>query len=303
MNIAIITATITECDFFPNIIELKKTAEKRGHRLDLFKNGEFQLLVDKGITTLFNNGEEIDPSIYDVAINRLSVREKSNADYYVVEEFIRAGVRVFNTADAIAKARNKLLSLQIMSDLNVNLTKSFVIRRHEDLEHVNKHFTFPVILKNIYGSLGSSTLLIYDYKQLRATFDYLWNINRNDVILIQEFVESDDKSISDFRVFVLGDEVVASMQRISSNDDFRANYKRGARVLYNNISKEEEELSLKIVKAFGLEMAGVDFIRTANGPVFLEINSNPGLEGIRKATQSQGFDILDKIIDYCEKIK
>jgi len=303
MNIAIITATITECEFFPNIIELKKTAEKRGHRLDLFKNGEFQLMVDKGRTTLYNNGEEIDPSVYDVAINRLSVREKSNADYYVVEEFIRAGVRVFNTADAIAKARNKLLSLQIMSDLDVNLTKSFVIRRHEDLDLVKKHFTFPVILKNIFGSLGSSTLLIYDFKQLRATFDYLWNINRNDVILVQEFIESDDKSISDFRVFILGDEVVASMQRISSNDDFRANYKKGARVLYNNISKEEEELSLKIVKAFGLEMAGVDFIRTANGPVFLEINSNPGLEGIRKATQSQGFDILDKIIDYCEKIK
>ena len=303
MNIAIITATITECDYFPNIIELKKTAEKRGHRLDLFKNGEFQLLVEKGRTVLYNNGKIIDPTIYDVAINRLSVREKSNADYYVIEEFIKSGVRVFNTADAIAKARNKLFSLQIMSGLDVNLTRSFVIRRHEDLEQVNEHFQFPVILKNIYGSLGSSTLLVYDYKQLRATFDYLWNINRNDVILIQEFVESEDKSISDFRVFVLGDKVVASMQRISSNDDFRANYKRGAKVLYNNITKEEKELSLKIVKAFGLEMAGVDFIRTKKGPVFLEINSNPGLEGIRKATQSQGFDILDKIIDYCEEIK
>ncbi|MBN2790058.1 MAG: RimK family alpha-L-glutamate ligase [Candidatus Delongbacteria bacterium] len=301
MRIGILTATITESDFFPNIIELKDTAEKRGHSVDIFRNGEFNLFVENGATKLFYNQKAFFVEDYDIVLNRISVREKSNAEYYVANEFINKNITFFNTPDAIAKARNKLLSLQIMAKLGVNLTRSAIIRRPEDLEFAVSHFNYPLVLKNIFGSLGSSTLLIYDIKQLRSTFDYLWNINRNEVILIQEYIESDDRTISDFRVFVLGDEVVASMKRTNSDNDFRANYKKGAAVKLAEITELEKEQCLAIAKEFGLDIAGVDFIRTKNGPVFLEVNSNPGIEGIRKATQADGFDILDKIVDYLEK--
>ena len=300
MKIGILTATITESDFFPNIIELKEIAEKRGHTVDIFRNGEFNLFIENGATKLFYNQEPFSVTDYDIVLNRISVREKSNAEYYVANEFIHKNIPFFNTPESIAKAWNKLLSLQIMADLGVNLTRSAVLRRHEDIEFAISKFQFPVVLKNIFGSLGSSTLLIYDMKQLRSTFDYLWNINRNEIILIQEFVEADDKTISDFRVFVLGDEVIASMKRTNSDDDFRANYKKGATVKLAEITEKEKEQCLLIAKTFGLDIAGVDFIRTTNGPVFLEVNSNPGIEGIRKATQADGFDILDKIVDYLE---
>ena len=307
MRIGILTATISEAEFFPNILELKKIGEIRGHKVDIFKNGEFQLLVDgSNGSKLFLNGKEFNVLDFDIIINRLSVREKNNADYYVVEEFIRNGVKVFNTPEVIMKARNKLLSLQIMSSIKegIQFTKSFVIRRYQDLELVDKHIQYPLILKNIYGSLGSSVLIIYDYKQLISTFDYLWNINRNEVILIQEFVKSHDNSISDFRVFILGDKIISSMERVGKKGDFRANYKKGASIKYSEVTDDEKEKCLIISKEFGLEMAGIDFIRTKNGPVFLEVNSNPGLEGIRKATlENSGLDILDEIITYCERVK
>lgn len=301
MHLGILTATITESDFYPNLKELKAIAEKRGHRVTLLKNGEFQLLVEQNQTSLFYNNKPFNPKDFDVVLNRISVRDKSTADYYIVNEFVHAGVKLFNQPEAIEKARNKLWTLQLLSDLKIPLTRSLIIRRQEELAMVNTVFQFPVIVKNIFGSLGSSTLLAYDFSQLKAMIDYLWNINRNEVLLIQEFVRTPDLSISDFRVFMLGEEVAAVMQRTNKNGDFRANYSRGADIQSAQITEKETEYCKKIMQKFGLEIGGLDFIRTADGPVFLEVNSNPGMEGIRHVTKKIGCDILDKIIDYCEK--
>lgn len=301
MHLGILTATTTESDFYPNLKELKHIAEARGHRVTLLKNGEFQLLVEQGRTQMFYNNTPFDAADFDVVLNRISVRDKSTADYYVVNEFIRNGVKLFNEPQAIEKARNKLWTLQLLSELNIPLTRSLIVRRHEELAMVEKIFKFPVIIKNIFGSLGSSTLLAYDFSQLKSTFDYLWNINRNEVLLIQEFVRTADLSISDFRVFMLGVEVAGVMQRTSSNGDFRANYSRGAGIEPAELTALEVDYCQKIMRKFGLNIAGLDFIRTADGPVFLEVNSNPGLDGIRQVSRRKGKDILISIIDFCEK--
>lgn len=303
MKLGILTATTSECDFFPNILDLKVIGERKGHEVDLFKNGEFNLFVDKNETRLYYNRNIIDPSDYDIILNRLSVREKSNAEYYVINEFMKAGVPVVNSPDSIMKARNKLYSLQIMSTLDIMISRSAVIRRYEDIEIVLQNFKFPVVLKNIFGSLGSSVLLIYDAKQLYSTIDYIWNLNRNEIFLIQDYIRSEDNKISDFRVFIMGNEVIAAMKRTNSDNDFRANYKKGAKVENAVLKDREIEQSLLMAKVFGLEIAGVDFIRTAEGPVFLEINSNPGLDGIRSATKKDDFDILEKIIDRLDELK
>jgi ribosomal protein S6--L-glutamate ligase len=303
MKLGILTATTSECDFFPNILDLKVLGERKGHEVDLFKNGEFNLFVDKNETRLYYNRNIIDPSDYDIILNRLSVREKSNAEYYVINEFMKAGVPVVNSPDSIMKARNKLYSLQIMSSLDVMISRSAVIRRYEDIEIVLQNFKLPVVLKNIFGSLGSSVLLIYDAKQLYSTIDYIWNLNRNEIFLIQDYIRSEDNKISDFRVFIMGNEVIAAMKRTNSDNDFRANYKKGAKVENAVLKDREIEQSLLMAKVFGLEIAGVDFIRTAEGPVFLEINSNPGLDGIRSATKKDDFDILEKIIDRLDELK
>ncbi len=303
MKIGILTATISECDFFENILELKKLARKRNHSLDLFKNGEFNLLVDQNKTTIYYNQKELKPEEYDIILNRISVREKSNADYYIAEEFRQRNIPVINSTEAIFNARNKLRTLQILSNLGVGLTKTFIIRRYEDLEFAAANFQYPVIIKNIFGSLGSSTLLAYDYKQLKSLFDYIWNINRNEVLMIQEFISSQDKTISDYRAFIAGDEIIGAMKRTNYLDDFRANFKKGAKVEYANLTPRETAECLKISKAMNLSLAGVDFIRTDKGPVFLEVNSNPGLEGIRSACLAEGFDILDKILDFLESFK
>jgi ribosomal protein S6--L-glutamate ligase len=303
MRLGILTATISECDHFPNIIELKTIGERKGHKVDLFKNGEFNLVIESGYTKIYYNGSLFDPDDYDIILNRLSVREKSNAEYYVVEEFLKHGVPVINSPDAIMKARNKLLSLQIMSDLGIKITRSAIIRRPEDIDNVLKQFSFPLIIKNIFGSLGSSTLLVYDIKQLISIIDYIWNVNRNEIFLIQDFINSDDGTVSDFRVFIVGNEIIASMKRTNTDRDFRANYKRGASVKRTELTETEKEQCLLITKSFGLEIAGVDFIRTKEGPVFLEVNSNPGLDGIRLATKTDDFDILDKIIDRLNELR
>lgn len=298
MKFGILTSTISEEDFFPNIKELKNKIEERGVETDLLKNGEFNLYLENGKSEILLNGDRFDPSQYTLLFNRFSVRDKSNADYYIMEEFISSGVDFFNKPESIAKARNKLLTLQILNNIGVDYTKTFVVRRSEDLEKVPQYFSFPVIVKNIFGSLGSSTLLVYDYKQLKSIYDYLWNINRNEVLMVQEFLKSDDDTISDYRVFVAGDKVISSMKRTNYSDDFRSNYKRGADVNFFDITDREKEISIKIAKEFGLRVAGIDFMRTDRGPVILEVNSNPGLEGIRKASLNSGFDILDRLADY-----
>ncbi len=303
MRLGILTATISECDFFPNIIELKNIGEKKGHDVDLFKNGEFNLIIDSDRTSLYYKGAPFDPGMYDVILNRLSVREKSNAEYYIVNEFMKSGVPVINSPDSIMKARNKLLSLQIMSSLGIKITRSAVIRRPEDIDNALSGFTFPLIIKNIFGSLGSSTLLVYDIKQLISTIDYIWNMNRNEIFLIQDFIRSEDNTVSDFRVFILGGEIIGAMKRTNSDRDFRANYKRGARVENTVLTDLEARQCLLIADKFGLEIAGVDFIRTSGGPVFLEVNSNPGLDGIRQATRRENFDILERIIDRLDEVK
>jgi len=303
MKLGILTATISECDFFPNILELKKIGEQKGHSVDLFKNGEFNLIVDSDRTSLLYNGEFFNPSIYDIVLNRLSVREKSNAEYYIVNEFTTCGVPVVNSPESVMKARNKLLSLQIMSSLGIKITRSAIIRRPEDVDNVLKQFTFPLIIKNIFGSLGSSTLIVYDIKQLISTIDWIWNVNRNEIFLIQDFIRSEDDTVSDFRVFILGGEIIGAMKRTNTSRDFRANYTRGASVSRTVLTVEEKEQCLLITEKFGLEIAGVDFIRTKDGPVFLEVNSNPGLDGIRQATKTTDFDILEKIIDRLDEIK
>lgn len=303
MKLGILTATISECEFFPNIIDLKIIGERKGHKVDLFKNGEFNLIIDQEKTSLYYNKKTFDPCDYDIILNRLSVREKSNAEYYIVNEFTKRGVPVINSPDSIMKARNKLLSLQIMSSLGVKITRSAIIRRPEDIDNVLHQFSFPLIIKNIFGSLGSSTLLVYDIKQLISTIDWIWNINRNEIFLIQDFIRSEDNTVSDFRVFILGGEIIGAMKRTNSEKDFRANFKRGASVANAILTDEEKKQCLMISEKFGLEIAGVDFIRTCEGPVFLEINSNPGLDGIRQATRSADFDILEKIIDRLDEKK
>ncbi len=297
MKIGILTAKITESDHFPNIIALKTIGEQKGHCVDVFKNGEFTLLVAKGYTKVCYAGKEINTGDYDIILNRLSVREKSNAEYYIINEFSKAGVPVINSPESIMKARNKLYSLQLMSSMGINISRSAVIRRPEDVSVILKDFTYPMVIKNIFGSLGSSSLIVYDTKQLVSTIDYIWNINRNEIFLIQDFIRSSDGKTTDYRVFVMGGEIIASMKRTNSDNDFRANYKRGAKVEPALLTETESEQCLKVSEVFGLEIAGVDFIRTECGPVFLEINSNPGLEGIRSATRTGSFDILEKIID------
>jgi len=301
MKIGVLTATVSEADFFPNIVEFQKLGESRGHEVVLLKNGEFNLFIDHDHTKVYYQGKIVDIKSFDVVLNRISVREKSNADYYIVEEFLKSGVSLFNTPNAVFKARNKLLTLQILSSINIPLTRSLIIRRVEDLEFAKVHFKFPIIIKNIFGSLGSSTLLVYDYKQLKSSFDYIWNINRNEVLLIQEFIKDINNETSDYRAFVLGNKVVIAMKRINYNDDFRANYKKGAAVFYVELTNSEKNMCEKISSTFGMEICGIDFMRTSNGPVVLEVNSNPGLDGIRKAGLVKGFDILDLILDYCEE--
>ncbi|MBN1970928.1 MAG: RimK family alpha-L-glutamate ligase [Candidatus Delongbacteria bacterium] len=301
MKFGILTSTITEDSHLPNILELESIMSKRGHNVCLLKNGEFNLEISSKGSELFYNGKHFDIRDYDMVFNRFSVRDKSNADYYIMEEFIFAGVDFFNKPEGIVKARNKLLTLQILGNMGIDITKSYVIRRFEDLKIVKERYRFPMIVKNIFGSLGSSTLLVYDYKQLKSIFDYLWNVNRNDVLLIQEFITSDDNTISDYRVFVAGDKVLSSMKRTNETDDFRSNFKRGAGVKYCELNDYETKMCIEIASKFDLDIAGIDFMRTERGPVVLEVNSNPGMEGIRTASLNAGFDILEKLADYFEE--
>jgi len=204
---------------------------------------------------------------------------------------------VFSTAKSlgIVRARNKVATLQLMSKKGIPVPKTvFSINPNNVEDQIELLGGAPVIIKLQEGTQGKGVILAESKKSAKSVIDTLYNMNTS--ILLQEYIE--EANGEDLRIVVVGNKIVASMKRTSGLDDFRSNVHRGAEIQKVQLTPREKFIAINATKHLGLGVAGVDLIRSKNGPLLIEVNASPGLKGIEAAT---GANVAKCIVQYVEK--
>lgn len=210
----------------------------------------------------------------------------------VLRQFEMLGVFAANGSHAISRSRDKLRSLQLFSRHDIGIPPTAFARRREDVRAaIRKVGGAPVILKLLEGTQGMGVILAESVKSAESVLDAMNTLRQN--ILIQAFVE--EAGGSDFRAIVVGGKVVAAMERKALEGEFRSNLHRGASATGITLEPSFEKTAIHAAEVLGLNIAGVDLLRSKEGPMVLEVNSSPGLEGIERAT---GVDVAGAMIDY-----
>ena len=270
---------------------LKEACARLGHSVRVLNTLNFSLLVERAQPRLFYRDRML--SHYDAAIPRIGA-SVSSFGTAVVRQLEQMGVFTLNSAQAIGTSRDKLRAFQILSAHEIAFPPTAFVRDRESarsaLEQVGGA---PVIIKLTEGSQGAGVILADTKKTAEAIIE-AFLVARQDII-VQKFVS--ESRGHDLRALVVGDRVVAAMRRRAAPDEFRSNVHRGGRTERARLSPELEALALKSAQILGLRVAGVDLIESDDGPLVLEVNSSPGLEGIESAT---GIDVASAIVEHLE---
>lgn len=213
----------------------------------------------------------------------------------VLRQFEMAKVFAVNESVAISRSRDKLRSLQLLSRKGVGMpVTGFANSTKMTADLLNVVGGTPCILKILEGTQGRGVVLAENKKAAESVIDLLRELKTN--FLVQEFIK--EANGEDIRCFVIGDKVVASMKRSAAEGEFRSNLHRGGTASSVKITPEERAMAVQASKVMGLNVAGVDIIRSSKGPLVLEINSSPGLEGIEKSSHK---DIASLVVKFIEK--
>ena len=271
---------------------LVEAAQARGHEIEVLNT----LCVTMNITShrpeACYQGAKLGK--YDAVIPRIG----ASITFYglaVLRQFEMMNVWSLNESVAIGRSRDKLRSLQILARKGLGLpVTAFAHDPRQTDEVIQMVGGAPVVIKLLEGTQGIGVVLGETEKSARSVIEAFRGANVN--ILVQEFIK--EANATDIRCFVIGNKVVASMQRKGAEGDFRSNLHRGGTAEAIKITPEERSTAVRAARAMGLNVAGVDMLRSNHGPVIMEVNSSPGLEGIEKAS---GKDIATRIIEFIEE--
>lgn len=271
---------------------LEEAAIERGHDVAIIDYQKCYMNITSSNPSLHYESHNLEH--FDAIIPRIG----ANRTFYgtaIVRQFEARGTYTINPSIAITRSRDKLRSLQLLAMKGIDMPKTGFAHQPEDLEHLIKIVGgTPLVIKLIEGTQGVGVVLAETKKAAESVVQTLMGLNAN--IILQEYIK--ESKGSDIRCFVVGDKVVASMQRVAEPGEFRANVHRGGTAQPIKITKAEREVAIKAAKIMGLHMAGVDLLRSDRGPLVLEINSSPGLEGIESATKK---DVAGMVIKHLEK--
>jgi ribosomal protein S6--L-glutamate ligase len=269
------------------------SARERGHVVSVVDPLEFSLVVSKGAPHLYLRGEPV--SGFDVVIPRIgaSITQYGLA---VVRQFDMLGVPVLNHAVAIARSRDKLRAMQLLTkrDLDIPITVCTKSTAYLDaaLRLVDGP---PAIVKLHQGTQGIGVMLAETRQSVESTLEAFWTLGQD--IILQEFVA--ESKGRDIRAIVVGRKVVAAMRRRAKKGEFRSNLHRGGEPEgIDALDERYQKAAIDAARVMALEVCGVDMLETRRGPKILEINSSPGLEGIEKATNA---DVAGAIIRHAER--
>ena len=273
---------------------LVEEAEKRNHEVKVIKYKNCYLSIEQGQNNVFYKGKPLGK--FDAIIPRIS----SGMTKYgtaIVRQLEMQGEYCLSKSLAITRARDKLRSMQLLAKYGIDIPKTVVSRDSADIDQLLDQLDgAPVIIKLASGTHGNGVVLAETKKAAKSTLQAFYLTNEQGTnILLQEFIK--ESAGTDIRAFVVGSKVVASMQRQSLDDDFRSNLHKGGNGTIIKLTPEEEKVAVKAAKVMGLSVAGVDIMRSARGPLVLEVNASPGF-GIERVT---GRNVAGKIIEYVER--
>ncbi|MBN6080956.1 RimK family alpha-L-glutamate ligase [Aggregatibacter actinomycetemcomitans] len=278
---------------------LKDAAEENGHQMDILDPNRCLIKLQKNpphFALYYQADAESEAQLlphYDAVLPRFGTTSMLMG-CRVLHYFQARGVPCLNNADAFRNARDKWLSLQMLLQQGVAVPDSLLAGIEVNANHAVQHIGAPTILKTLSGSQGIGVILA---ERAQSAVSILETLKQADVpVLLQEFVAEADGT--DVRCFVIGGRVVAAMQRVGQNGEFRANCHRGATAEKVVLTEQEKQIALRATNALGLDVAGVDLIRSAKGPLVLEVNASPGLEMIEKTS---GINIALQMILYLEQ--
>lgn len=272
---------------------IMEAAEQRGHEIEFYNIRQCFMKLDATTPQIhYRGGKAIEP--LDAVIPRIRPAQTFYA-CALLRLFESLGVFCLNNSDSIIQSRDKLFSLQLLLKEGVQIpTTGFASSPLDTNDLIEMVGGSPLIVKLLEGTQGKGVVLAETKKAAESVINAFKSLNAN--ILVQEFIKEADGK--DLRCFVIDGKVVAAMQRTAPPGEFRANVHLGGTTSIIRATAEERKLAIKATKAMGLRVAGVDIIRSASGPLVLEVNSSPGLEGIEAATQK---DIAQMMIKSIEK--
>ena len=269
---------------------LKEAAESAGHEAVVIDYLRCYMNIATHRPSVVYGGKPLE---VDAIIPRIGA---SNTFYgtAVVRQFEMMGVFPLNESQAISRSRDKLRCMQLLSRRGIGLPVTGFAHSTKDVEGLIELVGgAPLIVKLLEGTQGIGVVLCETKKAAESVIEAFRGLDAN--ILVQEFIK--EAGGADIRAFVVGDKVVASMERQGAPGEFRSNLHRGGTASKIKLTPEERSTAVRSAKAMGLKVCGVDLLRSNHGPVVMEVNSSPGLEGIEEAS---GIDVAARIIQYIE---
>lgn len=271
---------------------LQQAAEERGHQVRVIDPLGCYMNITSHHPEIHYRGEKLDG--FDVVIPRIG----ASITFYgtaVVRQFEMMGVYSVNESVAITRSRDKLRSLQLLARKGIGLpVTGFAHSTKYTDDLINLVGGAPLVVKLLEGTQGIGVVLAETKKAAESVIEAFRGLKAQ--ILVQEFLK--EAKGADIRCFVIGERVVASMMRQAKPGEFRSNIHRGGVGTLIKITPEERSTAVRAAQIMGLNVAGVDILRSNHGPVVMEVNSSPGLEGIEKASKK---DIADMVIQFIEK--
>jgi ribosomal protein S6--L-glutamate ligase len=271
---------------------LVEAAQKRGHEIRVIDHSKCDLVIEKKKPKVLYRGEEI------TGVNAVIPRIGASVTFYgtaVVRQFEMMNVFTAVESQALVRSRDKLRSLQILSRAGLGLPKTVFTNYSKDVERTLREVGgAPVIIKLLEGTQGLGVVLAENKKAAVSVIEAFNGLKAR--VIVQEFIK--ESRGEDIRAFVVDGHVVGAMVRTAKEGEFRSNLHRGGTAKVIELTLEEEIAAIKAANAMKLGIAGVDMLRSERGPLIIEVNSSPGLEGIESAT---GVDIAGQIIKYIEK--
>ncbi len=264
---------------------------KRGHNIIIVDYLRCYVKIGQDQSAIYYDGEKLNNC--DAVLPRIGASQTSYGTA-IVRQFEMMGNYCINASDGIKASRDKLRSLQVLAkhgiDMPITGYASHTMDIHDVIEKVGKT---PLIMKLLQGTQGNGMVLAETMKAAESVMNAFKQVDAD--ILVQEFIK--ESSGIDIRAIVVGNKVVAAMQRVAPVGEFRSNVHRGATTQHINLTEQEEKIAIASTNILGLNVAGVDLMRSKRGPLVLEVNSSPGLQGIELLT---GADVAGEIISFIE---
>lgn len=271
---------------------LMEAARERGHDIDHVKTLRTTINIASHRPSVVIDGKKVEG--YDAIIPRIG----ASVTFYglaVLRQFEMMGVFPLNESVAIGRSRDKLRSMQLLARRGIGLpVTAFAHDPKGAGQVIDAVGGVPVVIKLLEGTQGIGVVLGETYQSAKSVIEAFRGANVN--ILVQEFIK--EAGGSDIRALVVGERVVATMRRQGAEGDFRSNLHQGGTATTIKITPEERSTAVRAAKIMGLNFCGVDMLRSNHGPVVMEVNSSPGLEGVENAT---GIDVAGKVIEFMEK--